>query len=165
MPERFKRCSYTLLGVRKPICKGESRMSVDDVFKKYKKNLTGAISEMKEKADDVTESPTSKAYDSIEKMIANLTKALRSDWFKDVMKNYPVSEWRKRFKAKIGTAIPAGVDASEEKIKDFLGWLLPKTDKLKKEIDEMDDATFEQRKAKAVAWMDEMHKESWKEKR
>ncbi len=108
--------------------------------------------------NSVTEAPGQKAVRKKDKLKANFIQSVDSGKWEEATKAVSRDEWVATTVAKGGARYAAGVEEARGKITAFQEELQTFLNSTKAEIDNMPDATPEQRKAKMVANFDRMKK-------
>lgn len=120
-----------------------SRLTAAEFQEKHARRLKGATEDVRKGIDRVTENPCEKAAAKQEKMIANLTEAVREGKWAAGLKRVSLDAW-KRAARDVGVGrIAAGIDAAKDKVIAFADELLPHIDRQKAKIAGMADVTLE----------------------
>ena len=120
-----------------------ARLTPAEFREKHARRLKAATEDMRKGIEAVTESPTAKAANKMDKLRTNLLKAIDSGKMAKRLKAVSLEDWkRKTVDVGIGR-VAAGIDASAAKVEDFASQLLPHLDKLHAEIERMPDVTLD----------------------
>jgi hypothetical protein len=117
------------------------------------RRLSGATSDIQQGVQRVTESPTSKAAAKQDKMLNNLTEAVRSGKWANRLKAVSTEEWKEKM-VNVGVPrIASGVEAARPKIESFARELLSYQEGLQRRVQSMPDLTLEQNIARMTEWV------------
>lgn len=123
---------------------------------KWGRRLKGATQDIRNGVERVTESPMELAAAKQDKMLANVTEAVRSGKWARGLRRRTLAEWKDRV-LNIGVGrIPAGVDAAEGDVREFARDLIDHQNAGLGRIDAMPDVTVEDGIARAAAWIRHM---------
>ena len=119
------------------------KLTASEGANKWAKRTKAAVQETKEGIARVTESPTDKAADRLDKLLARLTEAIVSGKMERALRDVSLAEWKRL--ADAGTArIAGGVDAKGlSKMEKFARDFYPYLEQVQNEIAGMPDSTFE----------------------
>jgi hypothetical protein len=117
------------------------------------RRLSGATADIQQGVQRVTESPTSKAAAKQDKMLNNLTEAVRSGKWASRLKAVSTEEWKDKM-VNVGVPrIASGVEAARPKIESFARELLSYQESLQRKVHSMPDLTLEQNIARMTEWV------------
>jgi hypothetical protein len=120
-----------------------SKLTAIQFQEKHARRLTGAIEDVRQGIQRVTESPTIKAAASKEKMRANLNAAIDNGKWEAGLKRVTLEEWKDKA-ANVGVnRIAAGINAAKAKVVAFAEQLLPYIDTQQQKIKGMPSVTLE----------------------
>lgn len=130
--------------------------NAQDVLARWKKAMTQSTGKMKEKIMGLQSNPMLKAAEKKDAYVAGIMDAAESGRWEDGLRSVDFAEW-KRKTAEVGTArIAAGVEAASSKMLNFLQQSLPYTEAVSKMVQQMPDATLEDRIQRATTAMRKM---------
>lgn len=135
-----------------------AKLTPQEFREKQARRLKAAIEDMRSGVEKVTEAPTVKAAAKQEKMLNNLTEAIRSGKWGNRLKKVTLEEWKGAFVNKGLTRVASGIDGAASKVEDFAAQLLPYQDALQAKLKSMPDMTLEDSIARATTWIREMSK-------
>jgi hypothetical protein len=117
------------------------------------RRLSGATADIQQGVQRVTESPTAKAAQKQDKMLNNLTEAVRSGKWANRLKAVSTEEWKDKM-VNVGVPrIASGVEAARGKIETFARELLAYQESLQRKVQSMPDLTLEQNIARMTEWV------------
>lgn len=121
--------------------------------KKWKDRLGGAVQDVIDGVNRVTESPMQKSAAAEDKWFMNIQKAHNSGKRKRALLNVTLQEWQDKT-ANVGAQrIPSGAAAAEGKVEKFYSKLFPFEDNLQKKVKAMPDVSLSDSVARATAWI------------
>jgi len=120
-----------------------SKLTPQQAREKHARRLKGAVEDIRIGVGAVTEAPGKAAAAAQEKMLANLTEAVRSGKWARKVGAVPLADWQKAMLEKGINRIAAGIDGSAEKVEKFFEQLFPYQDALKAKLDDLPDLTLE----------------------
>lgn len=120
-----------------------AKLTPEQFAEKHARRLKGAVEDMRQGIERVTESPTLKAAAKKDKMRAGINAAIDSGKWERGLKRVTVDEWKSKMIDKGLGRIAAGIDAAQAKVTAFASELLPYQDRLKSDISKMPDLTLE----------------------
>lgn len=126
------------------------------VAERWKKNLSAATAAMKEGVLAVTVSPTQKAAAKADKYLAGIQEAVSTGKWQAALQAVSLGSWQDKM---INVGLPrvaSGAAAAMPKMTAFLDALLPYTERVKQQVDQMPDQTPEDRKARMLRTFDLM---------
>lgn len=129
-----------------------------EIAEKWKRRASAATQDYKDGVNRVTESPTAKAAAKQEKMKANLIKAIDDGKWAKGLKAVSLEDWKKAAMVKGAANFATGVNASEDKMRDFMIEVMPHIEAGKAIIDKMPDITIEDSIARQAEWTRHMAK-------
>ena len=129
------------------------KVSPEEYADKQARRLKAATEDIRRGVQRVTESPTAKAADAQEKMIARLVESVNSGKWAAGLRRVSLEDWKSKMLDKGINRIAAGIDAAKPKVIAFATELLAFEDTLLTKIDSMSDLTLEDSIARATAWM------------
>jgi hypothetical protein len=120
-----------------------SLLTAQEFQEKHARRLKAATADIQLGISKVTESPTAKAAQKQEKMLNNLTEAVRSGKWAAGLNRVTLQQW-KDAASKVGVGrIAAGIDASKDKVIAFANDLLPYIANQQSKLASMPDVTLE----------------------
>lgn len=120
---------------------------------KWQRNLKAASKDIEMGVDRVTESPTNKAADKIDKMRTNLNAAIDSGKVERGLRRVTLSDWKASMKGKGLQRLNAGVQGAAQKVEGFYAQLFPYQESLQAKISNMPDTTLDDNIQRAVEYM------------
>ena len=91
---------------------------------KWSRRLKGAITDIQNGIDNVTESPMMKAVAKKEKMIANLTESVNNGTWEKGLLGVSLNDWKDKTKSKVAQRLSSGVDNAQAKRAKFDTWMV-----------------------------------------
>jgi len=120
------------------------KVSPQDGAKKWADNTKRGIQYVAAGVDRVTESPTQKAAEKLDKMLQNFMEAVQSGKIKRGLERVSLQDWKDAMKNVGVQRIAGGVDAKGlSKMEAFTAEFYPFLERLQAEIDDMPDTTLE----------------------
>jgi len=95
-----------------------AKRSINDIVAKQISRTANAVDEVRKGVEAVTESPTEKAAQNLDKAGANYMKAIQSGKTARNLRAVSVGEWKSKTLAKVDR-IPSGIAAAEGKLTQF----------------------------------------------
>jgi len=130
-----------------------ARLTPEQFQEKHNRRLKSSIEDMKLGISRVTEAPTMKAAQKLDKARLNYNAAIDSGKMKRRLEAVSLDEWkRKMIDVGVGR-VAAGIDAAKDKVVGFAQEFLPYLDSGVTKIKAMPDATLEDSIARATAMM------------
>lgn len=126
------------------------------------RGMTNAVGKMQEGVRRITENPMQKAADAVDRQVAGVQRAAQEGRTQAALRAVDFNEWKTKTAQKMGERVAGGVAAAQGKMQRFAAWLIPTINGGLPQINSMPAVTFEERKQKALAWMDYMHNNSYK---
>lgn len=120
-----------------------AKVSAEQYAEKHARRLKQAIPDMEIGINRVTISPTKQAAAKMDKLKANLIKAIDSGKMKRRMEAVTVEEWKGKMIGKGLGRVASGIDAAHDKQVAFANQLLPAVDAAVAEIKKMPDLSIE----------------------
>lgn len=127
-------------------------MTPEQFVEKHARRTKNALEDVKTGVMNVTESPTAKAAAKKNKMLQNVTAAINNGKWERGLRRVSLDEWKEKFINKGIARIPAGIDASADKIRAFAGELLSYEAQLQSKVHTMPDLTLEDSVNRMVEW-------------
>ena len=129
-----------------------------EVAEKWARRLKASTEDMRKGIEAVSEAPTKKAAEKLDKLLNNLTEAITSGKMASALEKVTLDEWKSAFLNKGIGRVAAGVDGSTDKMTEFMKQLLPAIESAKKKIEGMPDTTLEDRINRMNTYIREMSK-------
>jgi len=120
-----------------------AKVTSEQYAEKHARRLKQAIPDMEAGVQRVTISPTKQAAAKMDKLKANLIKAIDSGKMKRRMEAVSVEEWKKKKVEKGLGRVASGIDAAHDKQVSFANQLLPAVDAAVAEVKKLPDLTIE----------------------
>lgn len=120
-----------------------SKVTPEQYAEKHGRRLKQAIPDMEIGINRVTISPTKQAAAKMDKLKANLIKAIDSGKMKRRMEAVTVEDWKDKMLTKGLGRVASGIDAAHAKQVAFASQLLPAVDAAVAEVKKMPDLTVE----------------------
>lgn len=134
------------------------KVTPEQYAEKQARNLKASTQDIRRGVERVTVSPTAKAAQAQEKMIANLTESVRSGKWARGLNRVTLEDWKSKMLEKGIPRIAAGIDAAFDKVVAFAAELLPFQATLQSKIEGMPDLTLDDNIQRATEWMRGMAK-------
>jgi len=128
------------------------RVTPEEYAEKHARRLKASVEDIRRGLERVTVSPTAKAADSQDKMIARLTESVTSGKWARRLRAVTLEEWKAKTIGKGIGRIAAGIDAAHDKQVTFAGELLPYEATLLATVEKMPDLTLEDSISRMTAW-------------
>lgn len=141
---------------------GAIRVTPDEFVEKHARRTIAAIPDYKKGVMNVTEAPGIKAAEKADKMLAKLTEAVQSGKWGARVSAVTLPEWQEQATEKGAPRINAGVAGAASKVRAFASQLIPELERIKGEVDRMDDLTLEDSIARMTHQVREMSKFEFK---
>jgi hypothetical protein len=110
---------------------------------KHSRNLINSEQDIRAGIAAVTESPTAAAAKKQEKMLANLTAAVRDGSWAKALNAVPLEEWRRKA-LDVGVGrIASGITAARADVETFFSEFLPFVQQVQNKVKSMPDLTFQ----------------------
>lgn len=123
-----------------------------EVALKWKNRLSGATGEITTGVQGVTESPTAKAADQVDKYLLNVQRAVDSGKYASRLRGVSLEEWKHATITKGVGRIAQGAANAESDFEDFMAELLPFQERLQTVIDAMPDTSLEDSILRQAEW-------------
>jgi len=120
-----------------------AKVTAEQYAEKHARRLKQAIPDMEAGVQRVTISPTKQAAAKMDKLKANLNKAIDSGKMKRRMEAVSVEEWKEKMLSKGLNRVASGIDAAHAKQVTFANQLLPAVDAAVAKVKKMPDLTLE----------------------
>lgn len=134
------------------------KLTAEEFAEKQGRRLKAALHDIEKGIDRVTESPTEKAAKKQEKMLNNITQAIREGKWANGLRRVSLEDWKKAIKEKGVGRIAAGVDASRDKVRNFAEQLIAYQNSQLEQLEKMPDMTLQDSVARATFWITQMSK-------
>lgn len=134
------------------------KVTPEQYAEKQARNLKAATPDIRRGVERVTVSPTAKAAEAQDKMLARLTEAVQSGKWAAGLRRVSLEDWKSKMLDKGVPRIAAGIDAAYDKVVAFASELLPFQASLQGKIENMSDLTLEDNIERAAEWMRGMAK-------
>lgn len=141
---------------------GAIRVTPDQFVEKHARRTKAAVPDYKAGIARVSEAPGLAAAAKSDKMLAKLTEAVTSGKWAERVASVGLSEWQDAAMNKGAPRITAGVDGAASKVRAFASQLIPELERIKSEVDRMDDLTLEDSLARMRHQVIEMSKFEFK---
>ena len=120
-----------------------AKLTARQFQEKHARRLKGAVNDIREGIERVTENPCEKAAAKQDKMLTNLTASVQSGKWAAGLKRVSLAEWKQKA-ADIGVnRIAAGIDGAKSKVISFAEELLPHIDREQAKLAGMPDVTLD----------------------
>jgi len=121
--------------------------------KKWKDRLGGAVQDVIDGVNRVSESPMQKSAAAEDKWFANIQRAHTSGKRKRALLSVSLEEWKQKT-AEVGAQrIPSGAAAAEGKMTKFYEKLFPFEEALQRKVRGMPNVSLSDSVARATAWI------------
>ena len=120
-----------------------AKVTPEEFVEKHARRLKSSMEDMRRGISNVSEAPTKKAAQKVEKMKANLIKALDSGKWQQRLNSVSLEDWKEKMVNKGIPRVSAGIDAAADKVKAFAEELLPYIDQGRDAIKKLPDVTLE----------------------
>lgn len=127
-----------------------ARRTAQQVAKKWATSMQGAATAMRDGVAAVTQSPTAKAADAVDKYRAGVMKAIDDGTYQAGLRSVTLDQWKQSMLQKGIGRVADGVAAAGPKMERFMGELLAHTDMVSQEIQGMPSLTKEDRKQRML---------------
>jgi hypothetical protein len=128
-------------------------LTPQQIAEKHARRLKGATEDIRIGVENVTEAPTKKAAQAIEKMRLNFNRAIDSGKTKRRLEATTLEEWKSGMLDKGVNRIAAGVDKSMPKTIQFFEQVMPHIRSLQSKVQSMPNLTLEDSANRMVAFM------------
>lgn len=123
---------------------------------KWQRRMSGAIQDIQQGVQAVTESPTQKAAAKKAKMLQNLTAAVQEGKWERGLQRVSLEDWKRSVVEKGVGRISSGVQGAGPKVEAFLTELFAYQENLQRQIAQMPDLTLADSIARATRWIEGM---------
>lgn len=130
--------------------------SPQQVAAKWKNRTVSAVPQMKAGVQAVTSSPMEKAAARADEYLAGVQRAVTEGTYQAGLRSVSLQEWKDATAGKGADRVAAGAAAAEQKMADFMGQLLPVTDRVKQATAAMPAGKGEAARARMNAAFDMM---------
>jgi hypothetical protein len=144
------------------MAKSKVTMTPDQISTKWGNRLKQSVQDIQRGIDAVSDSPMEKAAAAQDKMLQNLTAAIQNGSWANGLRKVSLTDWKNVTKTKIGSALPAGVDAAIPKRKAFDNYLVNTLNNVLPEIAAMPSMTIQDSVARVTRLMQHMHDNPYK---
>lgn len=138
------------------------KVNAEQFVEKHARRVKGALEDMRQGVERVTEAPGVRAAKKADKMRANLLEALDSGKWQRRVAAVTAEEWKAAMLNKGVNRVAAGIDAAHDKVRAFAEQLLSYQANLMSQVETMPDLTLEDSIARATAWIRGMSKFEYK---
>lgn len=138
------------------------KVNAEQFVEKHARRVKGALEDMRQGVERVTEAPGVRAAKKADKMRANLLEALDSGKWQRRVASVTAEEWKAAMLNKGVNRVAAGIDAAHDKVRAFAEQLLSYQANLMSQVENMPDLTLEDSIARATAWIRGMSKFEYK---
>lgn len=142
-----------------------ARKSASQVAKKWADRMKAATQSMKDGVAAVTVSPTAKAADAVDKWAEGVRRAREEGTYEAGLRAVSNEQWKQAMLNKGIPHVSEGVNLAQPKMERFLGELLNHTEMVKAQLDQMADATPEDRIQKMIRNVELMREFKFKRRR
>lgn len=142
--------------------KSKVSLNAGDISDKWGRRMKGAVTDIQKGIEGVTESPTEKAADKQDKMLANLTAAVTDGKWAAGLRKVSLSDWKTKTSAKVGARLGQGVDEAMPKRKEFDTYLVSTLNTVLPTIADMPDMTIDDSVNRVRTLMEHMHNNPYK---
>lgn len=129
------------------------RVTPEQFAEKHARRLKASSQDIRAGIERVTVSPTAKAAEQGEKMVARLSESVRSGKWARGLRRVSLEEWKDKTINKGLARIPAGIDAAHDKVVSFATDLIAHENRLLTKIEGMPDLTLDDSIQRATEWM------------
>jgi hypothetical protein len=129
-----------------------SRLTAAEFQEKHARRLIAAIPDVQKGIDRVTTNPCELAAAKQDKMINNLTEAVRNGKWAAGLKRVDLASWKKAARDVGAPRISAGINAAKDKVTAFATDLLAHEDRMLARIAGLPDVTLEDSINRMVTW-------------
>jgi len=118
-----------------------AKLNATDVAASWSKGMTSSIEKVKRGVMAVTESPMAKAAAAQDRYLAGVQRAVDDGRYVDGLQSVTLADWQK-VTAEKASRITQGVKEAESKMVSFMQQLLPYTDNVSREVQNMPKGTL-----------------------
>ena len=130
-----------------------AKLTPQQAREKHARNLKASVPDIQIGVNAVTDAPGAKAAAQQEKMLTNLTEAVRSGKWARRVSAVTLEDWKANMLQKGVGRIASGIDGASDKVEAFFAQLFPYQDTLKRQLDNMPDLTLEDSINRMVTWV------------
>lgn len=138
------------------------KLSASEAAEKWKRRLQGATADIARGIERVTESPTKKAAQNIDKMKAKLDEAFANGKVKAGLESVDVNDWKRDALAGVSRIAQGAESKGESKMNKFMDVALPHIEAGQRKVESMPDLTFEDSISRQTAFSRHMHNLKYK---
>lgn len=120
-----------------------AKVTPDEFHEKWSRRLKGAQTDIRKGIERTTTSPTEKAAQKGDKMLAGVEQSIRNGKWQAGLRRVTLEDWKDAAINKGLGRISAGVDGAQKKVTDFASQLLPHIDRGVEKVKNMPDLTIE----------------------
>ncbi len=135
-----------------------SKLTAKEFQEKHNRRLKAAVEDMRKGVENVTESPTQKAAQKVDKMRTNLVASIDNGKWAAGLNRVTLEDWKDKMINKGINRVATGIDGAAAKVEAFAGQLLPHIDKAQAKVKKMPDVTLEDNITRMVEFTREMSK-------
>lgn len=128
--------------------------SINEIAKKWSRNLAGSTDSIRAGVQAVTESPTEKAARRQDAYIDGVQRAVQDGKWQRGLRRVSNEQWKEATLTKGLPRIAAGAAAAQGKMESFMAEWMPHEEALQRKLESMPRGTLEQNKARALAAID-----------
>lgn len=132
-------------------------LTPDQIFDKQLRNVQGARQDIIDGVGRVTESPTEKAAQNLDKAKMNYIEAIDSGRMANNLRSVSLQEWQGKTVAKVDN-VATGLELARDKVIEFQTWLGKRQDQIDQKLSSMKTRTLAENIARATTQMTEMAK-------
>lgn len=121
-----------------------------DVAKKWADRTKNAGAAYTAGVNSVTESPTEKAAQKVDKYQAGVQRAVDEGRYVNGLRSVSLADWKAATAEKGASRLATGASAAQTKMASFLGEMLPYQEAARSRIEAMPDNTLEERIARSA---------------
>ena len=132
-------------------------ISADRAAERWSQGMQGASTKYKEGIDSVSESPMERAAANVQGYLNGVMEAVNSGKWQAGLRRTSLQEWKEKAKNVGASRLASGAMAAKPKMQQFLQSFLPHLQAGVDRVRSMPAATYEERKARAIAMMDHNH--------
>lgn len=129
-----------------------ARVNAQQYAEKWARRLKGSTTDIRTGVENVSVAPGKKAAENAEKMLEGVRRAIENGTWQRSVESVSLDDWKRATIDKGINRIAAGVDSAQTKQVDMAEKLLAAVDRVKSSVDNMPDATLEDRLQRMVAF-------------
>lgn len=129
-----------------------SKLTPAEATDKHARRLKASVEDIRAGVNRVTEAPTKKAAQKIDKMRTRLMEAFDSGKVQRRLEAVTLDDWKNKMLQKGVNNISTGIDLSRDKVEKFYSELFPYQDNLQKTVKAMPDTTLEDSISRMTTW-------------